>query len=75
MLVITRKEGEGFWIGPDIRVVVQSVRGGSRASLAIHAPLSLIIQRDDRVAKEKPEALDAETAVAETAFGKGGSNL
>jgi carbon storage regulator CsrA len=74
MLILTRKEGEGFWIGPEIRVVVQNIRGGSRVSVAIHAPQSFIIQRDERLTEKKePEGIDA--VLEETAFSKGGSNL
>jgi len=50
MLVITRKEHEGFWItcpdGNEIRVMIGRLTG-DRARIAIQAPRDFKIQRDE----------------------------
>lgn len=45
MLVLTRKSGEGVWIGKDIYVMVQ-VRGG-QVRVLIDAPKEVHILRDE----------------------------
>ena len=46
MLVLTRKRGEGVFVGKDIKVTL--VRGGrGQARLAIEAPLDVKIEREE----------------------------
>jgi carbon storage regulator len=55
LLIITRKAGEGFFIGDDIRITILDVRG-KQIRLGIEAPITTVILRDDvcRLAKKKP---------------------
>jgi carbon storage regulator len=46
MLVLTRRRGEGVTIGPDIRVVVLSTKGG-QVRLGIEAPKTVEVHRDE----------------------------
>lgn len=46
MLYLTRKPGEGVWIGDKIRVVVRNIEGG-KVSLAFEAPKDVTIDRDE----------------------------
>jgi len=46
MLVLTRKSGEGLWIGDDIRVKVLEVREGY-VKIGIEAPEEKGIYRDE----------------------------
>lgn len=46
MLVLTRRHGEGVTIGPDIRVVVLSIKGG-QVRLGIDAPKNVEVHRDE----------------------------
>ena len=46
MLVLTRKAGEGIWIGDDIRVRVLEVRDG-KVKLGIQAPEEKGVYRDE----------------------------
>ena len=46
MLVLTRKTGEGIWIGDDIRVQVLDVRDG-QVKIGIKAPEEKGIYRDE----------------------------
>lgn len=46
MLVLTRKSGEGVWIGDDIRVQVIEVRDG-QVKIGIKAPEDKGIYRDE----------------------------
>lgn len=46
MLALTRKVGEAITIGPDIRVVVLQVKGGT-VRLGIEAPRSVAVHRDE----------------------------
>jgi carbon storage regulator len=52
MLVITRRPGESFAIGPDITVHVVQVRG-EQVRIAIEAPRSIRIARDNIKKGEK----------------------
>ena len=49
-LVLTRKEGEGFWLGDDIYVAVQEVTGG-KVRIKIEAPRDLPVARDELVTR------------------------
>lgn len=51
MLTISRRRGEGFVIGNDIRVVVSGVVGGN-VRLSIDAPKDVPILRDELVRTE-----------------------
>ena len=46
MLVLTRKAGESFYLGEDIKITVQSVRGDG-ARIAIDAPREVQILRSE----------------------------
>lgn len=46
MLVLTRKSGEGLWIGDDIRVQVLEVRDG-QVRIGVKAPEDKGIYRDE----------------------------
>lgn len=46
MLVLTRRQGEGVWIGDDIRVTVQEI-GDGNVRLGIHADRSIKVLRDE----------------------------
>ncbi len=53
MLVLTRKSGEGLWIGDDIRIQVLEVRDG-QVRIGVKAPEEKGIYRDelyDRIRK------------------------
>jgi carbon storage regulator len=46
MLVLTRKSGEGLWIGDDIRIQVLEVRDG-QVRIGVDAPEEKGIYRDE----------------------------
>jgi carbon storage regulator len=46
MLVLTRKSGEGVWIGDDIRIQILEVQEG-QVSIGIKAPADKGIYRDE----------------------------
>ena len=53
MLVLTRKSGEGLWVGDDIRIQVLEVRDG-QVRIGVDAPEEKGIYRDelyDRIRK------------------------
>lgn len=50
MLMMTRKPGEGFRIGENVRVVVAGIAGG-QANIGVDAPREIEIHRDN--AKKK----------------------
>ena len=62
MLVITRREGEAFQIGPEVWVKICRIKG-NQARIAIDAPRDVKILRDDHegyvqsphIAAHKPE--------------------
>lgn len=47
MLILQRKAGESLLIGDDIQVTVVSVEAGGRVRLAIEAPRSMTILRNE----------------------------
>lgn len=54
-LMLTRRVNESIWIGDDIQVTVQRIRGG-QVRLAFHAPKDVPIHREEiyqRIQKEK----------------------
>jgi carbon storage regulator len=62
MLIISRKVGQAIQIGPDVTVTVHSLKGTHAVRLAIDAPKSIAIHRDDAKSlepkheKEEPDA-------------------
>ena len=54
MLVLTRRRGEGVTIGPDIRVIVLSVKGG-QVRLGIEAPSIVAVHREEVYARIQDE--------------------
>ncbi|MBE9532090.1 MAG: carbon storage regulator CsrA [Proteobacteria bacterium] len=59
MLVLTRKSGQGIWIGDDVRVVVLESKDG-QVRLGIEAPAEKIIHRDEiykRIEEQNIKAL------------------
>jgi carbon storage regulator len=58
MLVLTRKEGEGFLIGDDIRITIVEIKGNN-IRIGIDAPQDKKIYRQevyDRISRENLEA-------------------
>ena len=58
MLVLTRKSGEGLWIGDDIRIQVLEVKDG-QVRIGVDAPEEKGIYRDelyDRIRKHNIQA-------------------
>lgn len=52
-LVLERCPGEVIWIGDDVRVIVLKTRG-ERVWLAIDAPKSVVVDREEvRIAKQR----------------------
>ena len=58
MLVLTRKSGEGIWIGDDIRIVVVEVKE-NQVKMGIEAPLELSVHRDEIYRKIQQENIRA----------------
>jgi carbon storage regulator CsrA len=54
VLVLSRKEAEGLWIG-DVRIVVQAI-SGNRVSLAVDAPPGVRVLRDEVRRREQAQA-------------------
>ena len=46
MLVLSRRVGQGLLIGPDVRIIINGLRG-DQVSLAISAPVALRIIRPE----------------------------
>jgi carbon storage regulator CsrA len=69
MLLITRKRGEGFQVGPDIHICVRSVEFGN-VTIGITAPKNVDIARDEiagRPKKNKPSPLQSTEVPLEVA--------
>lgn len=58
MLVITRKEGESFQIGTDIKIVIVKVKG-KQVQVGIQAPKDVSIVREDARYGKAPEGRSA----------------
>ena len=58
MLVLTRKSGEGIWIGDNIRIVVVDIREG-QVKLGIDASRKTPIYRDEVYEKVRDENVAA----------------
>ncbi|GAB6165285.1 hypothetical protein JCM19992_12850 [Thermostilla marina] len=55
MLVLSRKEGQGITIGPNIRLVVIAVRGKT-VRIGIEAPPDVRVLREELCADTSPDA-------------------
>jgi carbon storage regulator len=73
MLVLTRRQGQGILIGPDIEVVVLDTDGG-HVRVGIRAPRSVSVLRRElveQVETENREAVAADPAGALALLGSG----
>jgi carbon storage regulator len=52
MLVLERREDQGFWIGDDVYVTVVAIKG-SRVKLGIDAPRGTVIAREELLTKNR----------------------
>lgn len=46
MLILTRKSGEGLFIGDDIRITIVEIRG-KQIRLGIEAPTNIVVLREE----------------------------
>lgn len=60
MLVITRKIGQEIWIGDEIRITVQEMRG-RQVRIAISAPEGMVITRPETIPVDKTSELLSQT--------------
>lgn len=68
MLVLTRKIGESFVVGDDVKITVIDVIGGNKVRIGIHAPQEVPVYREEiyelikaeneQAAQADPKALD-----------------
>ncbi len=58
MLILTRKSGEGLFIGDDIRITILEIRG-KQIRLGIEAPPSVIVLREEIYRRIQEENLQA----------------
>ncbi len=58
MLILTRKSGEGLFIGDDIRITILEIRG-KQIRLGIEAPTNIIVLRDEIYQRIQEENLQA----------------
>lgn len=58
MLILTRKSGEGLFIGDDIRITILEIRG-KQIRLGIEAPTSVIVLREEIYRRIQEENLQA----------------
>ena len=56
MLVLSRRAGQSFWIGEDVRVTVLSIERG-RTKLGIEAPREVGVRRDELAPKSEAAPL------------------
>lgn len=47
MLVLERKEGEGLWIGRNIRIEIREIRNRNRVKISVIAPREVSVLRDE----------------------------
>ncbi|MEE9542191.1 MAG: carbon storage regulator CsrA [Thermodesulfobacteriota bacterium] len=62
MLVLTRKSGQGIWIGDDVRVVVLEAKDG-QVRLGIEASKDKSIHRDEIYTKIQEQNIRASTKI------------
>ena len=58
MLILTRKSGEGLFIGDDVRITILEIRG-KQIRLGIEAPASVIVLREEIYRRIQEENLQA----------------
>ena len=58
MLILTRKSGEGLFIGDDIRITILEIRG-KQIRLGIEAPTSVVVLREEIYRRIQEENLRA----------------
>ncbi len=58
MLILTRKTGEGLFIGDDIRVTILEIRG-KQIRLGIEAPTAIVVLREEIYRRVQQENLQA----------------
>jgi len=58
LLILTRKSGEGLYIGDDIRITVLEIRG-KQIRLGIDAPTNVVILREEIYQRIQEENLQA----------------
>jgi carbon storage regulator len=58
VLILTRKSGEGMFIGDDIRITILEIRG-KQIRLGIEAPASVIVLREEIYRRIQEENLQA----------------
>ena len=58
MLILTRKSGEGLYIGDDIRITVLEIRG-KQIRLGIEAPTNVVVLREEIYQRIQEENLQA----------------
>jgi len=58
LLILTRKSGEGLFIGDDIRITVLEIRG-KQIRLGIEAPTSVVVLREEIYRRIQEENLQA----------------
>ena len=58
MLILTRKSGEGLFIGDDIRIIILEIRG-KQIRLGIEAPTSIVVLREEIYRRIQEENLQA----------------
>uniref|UniRef100_A0A7V4G6Q4 Translational regulator CsrA n=1 Tax=Desulfobacca acetoxidans TaxID=60893 RepID=A0A7V4G6Q4_9BACT len=61
MLILTRKAGEGLFIGDDIRLTVLEIRG-KQIRLGIEAPANVVVLREEIYRRIQEENLQAAKA-------------
>jgi carbon storage regulator len=58
LLILTRKSGEGLFIGDDIRITILEIRG-KQIRLGIEAPPSVVVLREEIYRRIQEENLQA----------------
>jgi carbon storage regulator len=58
VLILTRKSGEGLFIGDDIRITILEIRG-KQIRLGIEAPPSVVVLREEIYRRIQEENLQA----------------
>jgi carbon storage regulator len=58
LLILTRKSGEGLFIGDDIRITVLEIRG-KQIRLGIEAPTKVVVLREEIYRRIQEENLQA----------------
>ena len=61
MLILTRKSGEGLFIGDDIRITILEIRG-KQIRLGIEAPTTVVVLREEIYRRIQEENLQASGA-------------